>query len=147
MEYPLEKYKLASTKSKIYDEIKNVLDKVGVKHNETLDKYPHQLSGGQRQRLSIARSILLRPKIIVFDDSTSAVDAATEQKIRIALKEATKNRTSIIISHRLSSLMHADEILFIESGKIQERGNHENLISKGKKYSELYELQIRPKRN
>ena len=103
------------------------------------------LSGGQRQRLSIARSILLKPKIIIFDDSTSAVDAATEQKIRIALKEATKSRTSIIISHRLSSLMHADEIIFLEFGKIQERGTHEELIASGGKYSELYELQIRPK--
>ena len=63
MEYPLVKYKLASTKSKIYDEIKNVLDKVGLKHNETLDKYPHQLSGGQRQRLMIARALLCKPNL------------------------------------------------------------------------------------
>ena len=102
------------------------------------------LSGGQRQRLSIARSILLNPKIIVFDDSTSSVDAATEQKIRVALQEISKNRTSIIISHRLSSLMHADEILFIEKGKIIERGNHNKLINNNGKYAELYKLQIRP---
>jgi len=134
---------IASKNTQMYNYIINLPDKF----NTMVGERGVSLSGGQRQRLSIARSILLRPKIIVFDDSTSAVDAATEQKIRIALKEATKNRTSIIISHRLSSLMHADEILFIESGKIQERGNHEDLISKGKKYSELYELQIRPKRN
>ena len=134
---------IASKNTQMYNYIINLPDKF----NTMVGERGVSLSGGQRQRLSIARSILLRPKIIVFDDSTSAVDAATEQKIRIALKEETKNRTSIIISHRLSSLMHADEILFIESGKIQERGNHEDLISKGKKYSELYELQIRPKRN
>ena len=134
---------IASKNTQMYNYIINLPDKF----NTMVGERGVSLSGGQRQRLSIARSILLRPKIIVFDDSTSAVDAATEQKIRIALKEATKNRTSIIISHRLSSLMHADEILFIESGKIQERGTHEDLISKGKKYSELYELQIRPKRN
>lgn len=114
------------------------------KFNTMIGERGVSLSGGQRQRLSIARSILLNPKIIVFDDSTSSVDAATEQKIRIALKEISKDRTSIIISHRLSSLMHSDEILFIQEGRIQERGTHEELITKGGKYSELYELQIRP---
>ena len=102
------------------------------------------LSGGQRQRLSIARSLLLRPRVMVFDDSTAAIDAATEQRIRAALKEVTKERATIIISHRLSSLMHADEILFLEKGEIVERGTHEELISRGGRYKDLYELQIRP---
>ncbi len=102
------------------------------------------LSGGQRQRLSIARSIVLRPSVIVFDDSTAAIDAATEQRIRAALADVTKDRTVIIISHRLSSLMHADEILFIEDGRVAERGSHEDLIAQGGKYLALYELQIRP---
>ena len=102
------------------------------------------LSGGQRQRLSIARSIMLKPSLIVFDDSTAAIDAATEQRIRAALKDLTKDRATIIISHRLSSLMHADEILFIEAGKIVERGTHEELLTLGGHYNDLYELQIRP---
>lgn len=102
------------------------------------------LSGGQRQRLSIARSILLRPSVIVFDDSTAAIDAATEQRIRAALADVTRDRSVIIISHRLSSLMHANEILFIEDGEVAERGSHEELITRGGKYQELYELQIRP---
>lgn len=102
------------------------------------------LSGGQRQRLSIARSIMLKPQLIVFDDSTAAIDAATEQRIRSALTELTKERATIIISHRLSSLMHADEILFIEAGKIVERGTHEELLAQGGHYNDLYELQIRP---
>jgi ATP-binding cassette subfamily B protein len=102
------------------------------------------LSGGQRQRLSIARSIMLKPKLIVFDDSTAAIDAATEQRIRAALEELTRDRATIIISHRLSSLMHADEILFIEGGKIVERGSHEELLALGGHYNDLYELQIRP---
>jgi ATP-binding cassette subfamily B multidrug efflux pump len=102
------------------------------------------LSGGQRQRLSIARSILLKPQLIVFDDSTAAIDAATEQRIRAALTGLTKDRATIIISHRLSSLMHADEILFIEAGKIVERGTHEELLTQGGHYNDLYELQIRP---
>jgi len=102
------------------------------------------LSGGQRQRLSIARSILLKPQLIVFDDSTAAIDAATEQRIRAALTDLTKDRATIIISHRLSSLMHADEILFIEAGKIVERGTHEELLTQGGHYNDLYELEIRP---
>lgn len=102
------------------------------------------LSGGQRQRLSIARSILLHPQIIVFDDSTAAIDAATEQRIRAALQEVTADRATIIISHRLSSLMHADEILFLEEGAIVERGSHAELLAKQGKYRDLYELQIRP---
>ena len=102
------------------------------------------LSGGQRQRLSIARSIMLHPQIIVFDDSTAAIDAATEQRIRAALQEVTADRATIIISHRLSSLMHANEILFLEGGKIVERGSHAELLEQGGKYRDLYELQIRP---
>jgi len=102
------------------------------------------LSGGQRQRLSIARSIMLKPQLIVFDDSTAAIDAATEQRIRAALTDLTKDRATIIISHRLSSLMHADEILFIDEGKIIERGSHEELLALGGHYNDLYELQIRP---
>lgn len=99
------------------------------------------LSGGQRQRLSIARSILLSPPIIVFDDSTSSVDAATEQRIYASLREATRDRATIIISHRLSSFMHADEILFIERGRILERGTHQELLARGGQYKALYELQ------
>ena len=102
------------------------------------------LSGGQRQRLSIARSIMLHPQIIVFDDSTAAIDAATEQRIRAALQDVTADRATIIISHRLSSLMHANEILFLEGGRIVERGSQAELLEKGGKYRDLYELQIRP---
>jgi ATP-binding cassette subfamily B multidrug efflux pump len=100
------------------------------------------LSGGQRQRLSIARSVLLTPAVMVFDDSTASIDAATEQRIRSALRELTRDRATIIISHRLSSLMHADEILFIESGRIVERGSHAELVAQGGRYKDLYELQV-----
>ena len=100
------------------------------------------LSGGQRQRLSIARSILLTPGIIVFDDSTASIDAATEQSIRAALRDLTADRATIIISHRLSSLMHADEILFIDHGRIIERGSHAELLAAGGRYKELYDLQV-----
>ena len=99
------------------------------------------LSGGQRQRLSIARSILLSPPILVFDDSTAAVDAATEQSIRTALRTQTATRATIIIAHRLGSLMDADEILFLEDGRIVERGSHAELLELGGRYASLYALQ------
>ena len=101
------------------------------------------LSGGQRQRLSIARGIILKPGIIVFDDSTAAIDSGTEQKIRQALRKDTEERATIIVSHRLGSLMHADEILFVDKGKIIERGNHNALIEKRGRYYDLFRLQAR----
>jgi ATP-binding cassette subfamily B protein len=101
------------------------------------------LSGGQRQRLSIARSVLPQPTVIVFDDSTASVDAGTEQKIRAALRELGSERTTIIISHRLGSLLHADEIVFLEAGRIVERGTHGELLALGGRYRDLYELQVR----
>ncbi len=102
------------------------------------------LSGGQRQRLSIARALILRPAVMVFDDSTAAIDAGTEQRIRSAMKRFAKERVTLIISHRLSSLMHADQILFVEDGRIVERGTHEELLARGGRYRALYDLQVRP---
>ncbi|MEC7302553.1 MAG: ABC transporter ATP-binding protein [Pseudomonadota bacterium] len=101
------------------------------------------LSGGQRQRLSIARAILPDAKVLVFDDSTAAVDAATERQIREALAEFVAERAVIIVAHRLTSLMHADEILFVENGQIVERGSHEDLMTFDTRYRQLYELQSR----
>ncbi|RWK62135.1 MAG: ABC transporter ATP-binding protein [Mesorhizobium sp.] len=102
------------------------------------------LSGGQRQRLTIARSLMLRPSVLVFDDSTAAIDAGTEQRIRAAMKRFAKDRVTLIISHRLSSLMHADQILFVEGGRIVERGTHEELLVLGGRYRALHDLQLRP---
>ncbi|MBY3243379.1 ABC transporter ATP-binding protein [Rhizobium laguerreae] len=102
------------------------------------------LSGGQRQRLSIARALMLKPAVMVFDDSTAAIDAATEQRIRGAMRRYAADRVTIIVAHRLSSLMHADQILFVEDGRIVERGTHEALLSLGGRYKALYDLQVRP---
>jgi ATP-binding cassette subfamily B protein len=102
------------------------------------------LSGGQRQRLVIARSLLMEPAIMVFDDSTAAIDAATEQRILTSLREHSAETAVIIISHRLSSLMHADEILFIDDGTVVERGTHDTLLEQGGRYAALYELQSNP---
>ncbi|WP_192250848.1 ABC transporter ATP-binding protein [Mesorhizobium caraganae] len=102
------------------------------------------LSGGQRQRLTIARTMMLRPSIVVFDDSTAAIDAATEQRIRTAIRRLAKDRVTIIIAHRLSSLMHADQILFVDNGEIVERGTHQELLAMRGRYKALYDLQLRP---
>ncbi|ANM20300.1 multidrug ABC transporter ATP-binding/permease protein (plasmid) [Rhizobium sp. N541] len=102
------------------------------------------LSGGQRQRLSIARALMLKPAVMVFDDSTAAIDAATEQRIRSAMRRYAADRVTIIVAHRLSSLMHADQILFVEDGRIVERGTHAALLALGGRYKALYELQVRP---
>jgi len=102
------------------------------------------LSGGQRQRLSIARALMLKPAVMVFDDSTAAIDAGTEQRIRIAMRRYAKDRVTIVVAHRLSSLMHADQILFVEDGQIVERGTHESLLAAGGRYRALYDLQVRP---
>jgi ATP-binding cassette subfamily B protein len=99
------------------------------------------LSGGQKQRISIARTIMLNPSVMILDDSTAAIDAATEQEIRQLLKTPMQSCATIFISHRLGTLLHADEIIFIDQGRIVERGTHESLIAKGGRYAELHILQ------
>lgn len=101
------------------------------------------LSGGQKQRVTIARAAMLRSAVLVFDDSTAAIDAETEQRIREALKPHMANCATIIISHRLGALRHADEIVFLDAGRIVERGTHDSLISEGGRYASLHALQNR----
>lgn len=99
------------------------------------------LSGGQRQRLSIARGMVPAPKVLVFDDVTSAVDAATEQQLRAALRDATDGSATIVISHRLGSVIHADEIIVLDRGRIVERGTHHELLTAEGYYATLWALQ------
>ncbi len=101
------------------------------------------LSGGQKQRVSIARAIIREPKILILDDSLSAVDTKTENAILNSLKEIMKDRTSIIISHRVSSAKLADKIILLDEGEVKESGTHETLIAKNGLYKELYEKQLK----
>jgi ATP-binding cassette subfamily B multidrug efflux pump len=100
------------------------------------------LSGGQKQRVSIARAIIKNPNILIFDDCLSAVDTETEEKILSSLKRIMKDRTSVIISHRVSSIKHADKIIVLDEGKIVEQGTHDSLIKDGGLYAELYNKQL-----
>lgn len=102
------------------------------------------LSGGQRQRLSIARTLMMEPAILIFDDSTAAIDAGTENRMRGALKSYAAERVTLIVAHRLASLMHADRILFIEDGQVVEQGSHAQLMAQKGRYRALHELQMRP---
>ncbi|MCB0430421.1 MAG: ABC transporter ATP-binding protein [Flavobacteriales bacterium] len=104
------------------------------------------LSGGQKQRVSIARAIVREPRILIFDDCLSAVDTETEEAILRNLKKVMETNTSIIISHRVSSLKNADRILVLDQGAIVEEGSHDELIAKGGEYFTLYQKQLREDR-
>src|SRR5918912_1769982 len=97
------------------------------------------LSGGQRQRLSIARALAVDPRILILDDATASVDAATEAKIRSGLKEAMRGRTTLIIAHRLSTIALADEIVVLDEGRIVARGTHAELLETSPVYRDIYE--------
>ncbi|MEC9321176.1 MAG: ABC transporter ATP-binding protein, partial [Chloroflexota bacterium] len=102
------------------------------------------LSGGQRQRMSIARALLLDPPILILDDSTSSVDAQTEDDIRKAMESVMKGRTTFVIANRLSTVHMADKIIVLENGEISEEGTHKELLSNSGHYREIYELQLMP---
>jgi ATP-binding cassette subfamily B protein len=102
------------------------------------------LSGGQRQRLSIARTILLDPPILILDDSTSSVDVETERRIHQAMIAVMQGRTTFVIAHRLSTVRQAHLILVLQDGEVVERGTHHDLMAQRGLYRDIYELQLRP---
>jgi len=100
------------------------------------------LSGGQRQRITIARAMLLNPRILIMDDSTSSVDVETEYLIQQAMIEGMRGRTSIVIAHRLSTVKNADRIIVLDKGEIVEEGTHEQLLALGGHYRQIYDTQL-----
>ncbi len=124
-------------KAEIYKEIME-LPKV---FDTLLGERGTNLSGGQKQRIAIARALILNPPILILDDALSSVDSQTEKAIMENIAEFLKSRTSIIISHRISAIKDADEILVMDNGEMIERGTHEELIENGELYTRLYEKQ------
>ena len=100
-----------------------------------------KLSGGEKQRVAMARTLLKRPAILIFDEATSALDSKTEKAIQAELKEISSNRTTLVIAHRLSTVVDADQIVVMEHGRIVERGNFRELIECGGKFAEMWQLQ------
>lgn len=112
-------------------------------YNTEIGERGIRLSGGQKQRLSISRVFLKNPPILILDEATSALDNTTELLIQRALDELCRGRTAIIVAHRLSTIRNADEIAVVINGQITERGTHDELISAGGTYKDLYSLQFR----
>lgn len=134
-----EEIKQACIKANIHDFIMAQPDG----YNTIVGNRGLKLSGGEKQRISIARVILKDPKILIFDEATSSLDSISESLIQEAIEPLIKQRTSIVIAHRLSTIMAVDEILVINDGQIVEKGTHNELVSKGGVYTELYETQFR----
>jgi ATP-binding cassette subfamily B protein len=122
-------------------QIHHVIDALPDRYETLVGERGISLSGGEKQRVTIARAVLLNPAVLVLDDSTAAIDAGTERRIHQSLIAGAGGRATIIVSHRLSTLKHADEILFIEEGQVVERGSHESLIARGGRYAALHALQ------
>lgn len=127
----------AAKKAVIYS---NIMD-FPLKFETVVGERGITLSGGQKQRISIARAIVKQPQLLIFDDCLSAIDTETEEKILTNLKEMMKDKTSIIISHRVSSVKNADKIIVLDHGQITEQGNHSELLQKKGTYFELFKMQ------
>ena len=108
-----------------------------------LEQDAANLSGGQKQRLRIARAIIKQPKILILDDSTSAVDMTTDEHIRRALKHTLPNTTKIIIAQRIASIMSCDRVAVLDEGRLSDVGTHEELMKRSTIYKDVYESQMR----
>jgi ATP-binding cassette subfamily B protein len=100
-----------------------------------------KLSGGEKQRVAIARAILKNPAILIFDEATSALDSKSEKAIQAELRGISRNRTTLIVAHRLSTVVEADQILVMEGGRIVERGTHRELLTRDRMYAQMWNLQ------
>ena len=119
------------------------IEKLPNKYETIIGENGTRLSGGEKQRLSIARAMLKKSQIILLDEATSSLDAETENKIQDAINFLTKDRTTIVIAHRLSTILNSDKIYVIDSGRVVDEGNHEQLLANSKVYKNFYEKQIK----
>ena len=118
------------------------IDQLPRGYHELVGERGVTLSGGQKQRAAMARALLVRPKILILDDALSAVDTSTEEEILENLKEATKELTTLIVSHRISSIRHADRIYVLDGGAVAEEGTHDELLLQDRLYAEMYRRQL-----
>src|SRR5205085_5634811 len=102
-----------------------------------------KLSGGEKQRVAIARAVLKQPRIFIFDEATSALDSHTERAIQRNLEAVSRGTTTLIIAHRLSTVVHADEIIVLDAGRVAERGRHDSLLAAGGLYAAMWRRQQR----
>jgi len=130
----------AAQAARAHDFIMNLTDG----YDSTVGERGQLLSGGERQRISIARALLVNPRILILDEATSSVDNETERDIQLALDNLIKGRTTIAIAHRLTTLQQADRLLVLDHGQIVEEGTHESLLTLNGVYRRLYEAQFRP---
>jgi len=131
----------AARSAHIHDFVESLPDK----YETVVGERGLKLSGGEKQRVAIARTILKNPPILLFDEATSALDSKTEKSIQHELENIARNHTTLVIAHRLSTVMDADEILVLDSGRIIERGTHHQLLSRNGAYSRMWELQLQEK--
>src|SRR4051794_7814702 len=115
------------------------IERLPEKYDTIIGERGITLSGGQRQRLAIARAIAVDPRILILDDATASVDASTEARIRVGLREAMTGRTTLIIAHRLSTISLADEVVVVDDGRIAARGTHDELLATSEVYRDIYE--------
>lgn len=139
--------KLNATDDEVVEAAKNAnahdfISKLPEQYDTPIDADGMSISQGQKQLITIARALLADPKILVLDEATSSIDTVTEIKIQEALKRLMEGRTSFVIAHRLNTIKSADQIIMLEHGEIIEKGSHDELISQGGRYAELYETRL-----
>ena len=120
-----------------------IMDKLEEGYDTVVGQQGNRLSGGQRQRIALARAILRDPAILILDEATSQIDIESEQLIHQVLADFTKNRTTILITHRLSSLQLADRIVVMDQGNIVDCGSHEQLLTRCELYQRIYQVDLR----
>ena len=141
LEEPYRIHHPEMSREEIYTQVERLIACVGLRP-EHITRYPHEFSGGQRQRLTIARALVKKPEILILDDSSSALDYATDAALRMGLRKSFPETTIFIVSQRAASILHADQILVLDDGKMVGKGTHEELLKSCEVYREIYESQF-----